>query len=39
MKKLSFPSGTNVADKRAAEQAKIKGFKKPGAAPSKGTLK
>jgi hypothetical protein len=39
MAKLSFPSGTNVADKRAAEQAKSKGFKKAGAAPSKGKLK
>ena len=39
MAKLSFPGGSNVAEKRAAEQAKRKGFKKPGAAPSKGKLK
>ena len=39
MKKLTFPGGTNVAEKRAIEQAKLKGFKKPGAAPSKGKLK
>ena len=39
MAKLRFPGGTNVADKRAAEQATLKGFTKPGAAPSKGTLK
>ena len=39
MKKLSFPGGSNVAEKRAAEQTKTKGFKKAGAAPSKGKLK
>lgn len=39
MAKLSFPGGTNVAERRAAEQAKQKGFKKSGAAPSAGKLK
>ena len=39
MAKLSFPGGTNVAEKRAKELAKLKGFKKSGAAPSKGKLK
>jgi hypothetical protein len=38
MKKLTFPGGTNVATQRASEQARLKGFKKPGAAPSAGSL-
>jgi len=39
MAKLSFPGGANVAEKRAKEQARLKGFRKPGAAPSTGKLK
>ncbi len=39
MAKISFPGGTNAAEKRAKEQAKHKGFKKGGAGPSKGKLK
>ena len=36
MAKLSFPGGTNVAKRRAQEQARLKQIKRSGAAPGAG---